>query len=46
MTVAARDVEDWMVKTSDAMYGGYSARVALEELPKEQADKYRAMFRD
>lgn len=46
MTVAANEVEDWMVRTSDVMYGGYTARVALEEMPKEEADKYRSMFRD
>ncbi len=26
MTVASNDVEDWMVRTSDQIYGGYTAR--------------------
>lgn len=46
VTVADADVEDWMVRSDDAIYGGYTARVALESLPKEQAEKYRVMFRD
>jgi uncharacterized protein YegJ (DUF2314 family) len=46
MTVASADVEDWMVRTSDAIYGGYSARHQLKDLPKQQADKLALMFRD
>ncbi|MBX3567303.1 MAG: DUF2314 domain-containing protein [Rhizobiaceae bacterium] len=46
MTVAEADIEDWMIRSDDAIYGGYTARAALKDLPKEQADKYRALFRD
>ena len=46
MTVATADVEDWMVRTADAIYGGYTARYQLKDLPKHQAEKLAAMFRD
>ena len=46
MSVAEADVEDWMIKSGTEIYGGYTARVALNDMPKEQADKYRVMFRD
>lgn len=46
MTVASADVEDWMVRTSDAIYGGYTARYQLKDLPKQQAEKLALMFRD
>jgi uncharacterized protein YegJ (DUF2314 family) len=46
MSVASADVEDWMVRTSDAIYGGYSARYQIKDLPKEQAERVAAMFRD
>lgn len=46
MTVAMRDVEDWMINTGSEIYGGYTARVGLEQMPKAQQDKLRPMFRD
>jgi uncharacterized protein YegJ (DUF2314 family) len=46
MTVPIADVEDWMVRTSDAIYGGYTTRYALKDLPKAQAEKLAAMFKD
>ncbi|MFO1110897.1 MAG: DUF2314 domain-containing protein [Bradyrhizobium sp.] len=46
MTVASANVEDWMVRTSDAIYGGYTARYQLKYLPKQQAEKLALMFRD
>ena len=46
MTVASADVEDWMVRTSDAIYGGYTTRYALKDMPKPQAEKLAIMFRD
>jgi uncharacterized protein YegJ (DUF2314 family) len=46
MEVAKADVEDWMINTGSEIYGGYTARVALADMPKEEADKYRPMFRD
>ena len=46
MKVAKADVEDWMINTGELMYGGYTVRAMLKDMPKEDADKYRAMFRD
>ncbi|WP_155905189.1 DUF2314 domain-containing protein [Methylopila sp. M107] len=46
MTVPASVVEDWMVKNGSEIYGGYTARVAIADMPKDQQTKYRAMFRD
>ena len=46
MKVAKADVEDWMINTGELMYGGYTVRAMLKDMPKDQADKYRAMFRD
>jgi uncharacterized protein YegJ (DUF2314 family) len=46
MTVASADVEDWMVRTSDVIYGGYSTRYALKDIPKPQAELMVRMFRD
>jgi uncharacterized protein YegJ (DUF2314 family) len=44
--VAEADVEDWMINGGKVIYGGYTARAILKDMPKEQADKYRLMFRD
>lgn len=46
MEVASADVEDWMINTGELMYGGYTVRAMLKDMPKEEADKYRPMFRD
>jgi uncharacterized protein YegJ (DUF2314 family) len=46
MTVASGDVEDWMVRTSDAIYGGYTARYQIKDLPKPQPERLASMFRD
>ena len=46
MTVDMADVEDWMVRTADAIYGGYTARYQLKDLPTQQAERLAAMFRD
>ena len=46
MGVAEADVEDWMINTGELMYGGYTVRTMLKDMPKEEADKYRPMFRD
>src|SRR5262245_59143271 len=46
MTIASHDVEDWMVRTSDAIYGGYTARYQIKDLPKPQAERLASMFRD
>ena len=44
--VAEADVEDWMVNGPEGIYGGYTARVMLKDMPKEQADALRAKFKD
>ena len=46
ISVAEADVEDWMVRTSSEMYGGYTVRAMLKDIPQKDADKYRKMFRD
>jgi uncharacterized protein YegJ (DUF2314 family) len=46
MTVPIADVEDWMVRTSDQIYGGYTARYAIKDMPKAQQEKLAGMFRD
>jgi uncharacterized protein YegJ (DUF2314 family) len=46
MEVAEADVEDWMVNTGTEMYGGYTVRAILADMPEEEAAKYKAMFRD
>ena len=46
MTVAKGDVEDWMVRTKNEIFGGYTARYQLKDLPKQQAAQLAAMFRD
>lgn len=45
-TLKREDVEDWMINTSDARYGGYTVRAMLDDMPKKQADALRAEFRD
>ena len=46
MTVPTSQVEDWMVRNGAEIYGGYTARVAFAQMPKDQQAKYNAMFRD
>ena len=46
MKVAAADVEDWMVNDGGEIYGGYTARVAISQMPREQQAKYKHMFKD
>jgi uncharacterized protein YegJ (DUF2314 family) len=46
MEVAEADVEDWMVNDGSTIYGGYTARVALKDMPKEDAARYQLMFQD
>ena len=46
MTVARADVEDWMVRTDGVIYGGYTTRYALKDIPKPQAELMARMFRD
>lgn len=46
MSVAAEQVEDWMVMSGDVIYGGYTTRVALADFPEEQAKVIAKRFRD
>src|SRR5262245_39042071 len=41
MEVAEADVEDWMINDGQTIYGGYTARVALQDMPKEEAERYK-----
>lgn len=46
MNVPKSDVEDWMVRDGNSIWGAYSARVALADMPKADADRMRVMFKD
>jgi uncharacterized protein YegJ (DUF2314 family) len=46
MTVTEADVEDWMIKNGKVIYGGYTTRQALADMPKEQVAKYGFTFKD
>jgi uncharacterized protein YegJ (DUF2314 family) len=46
MTVPKSDVEDWMVRDGDAIWGAYTARVMLASMPKDEAKALQAMLRD
>ncbi|MER8432109.1 DUF2314 domain-containing protein [Mesorhizobium caraganae] len=46
MTVTEADVEDWMIKNGKVIYGGYTTRQALADMPKEQVAKYGLTFKD
>jgi uncharacterized protein YegJ (DUF2314 family) len=46
MSVASGQVEDWMVMNGDVIFGGYTARVALADVPEEQAKALAKRFRD
>jgi uncharacterized protein YegJ (DUF2314 family) len=36
----------WMIKNGKTIYGGYTARQAFADMPKEQAAKYGFTFKD
>lgn len=44
--VARDDIEDWMINTGDARYGGYSVRAMLDDMPAEMAAELRRQLRD
>lgn len=46
VTVPRDQISDWMVKTSSEIYGGYTMRVLLSDLPEDQAAALQAMLRD
>ncbi|TGV29846.1 DUF2314 domain-containing protein, partial [Mesorhizobium sp. M8A.F.Ca.ET.142.01.1.1] len=45
-TVAEADVEDWMIRNGGDVYGGYTVRQALADMPKEKAAQYGITFKD
>ncbi|MES0128035.1 DUF2314 domain-containing protein [Mesorhizobium sp. M0029] len=46
MTVTEADVEDWMIKNGKVIYGGYTTRQTLADMPKEQVARYGLTFKD
>lgn len=46
MTVPRDHVEDWMIMHSGLIYGGYSARYMIKDLPADQRALYEDKFRD
>lgn len=46
VTVPQDRISDWMVKTDREIYGGYTMRALLDELPEDQAAALQAMLRD
>lgn len=46
LTVPAAQVEDWSVTDRDVILGGYTARVAIADLPEDKAQTLAKRFRD
>lgn len=46
LTIPAAQVEDWSVTDRDVIYGGYTARVALADMPEERARAFAKRFQD
>lgn len=46
MEVAEADIEDWMIRDGAKIYGGYTARAAMADMPKEEVEKYGFTFFD
>lgn len=46
MTVPASEIGDWSVTDRDVIYGGYTARVALADMPEDRAKAFARRFRD
>ena len=46
LSVKVAQVEDWMVRASDGIYGGYTVRAMLKDMPADQAKAIAAMLRD
>lgn len=45
-TVKKDEITDWMYLNGNKMYGNYTMRPLLNSMPKEEADKFRAMLGD
>jgi uncharacterized protein YegJ (DUF2314 family) len=35
------DISDWTIATADGVYGGYTTRVMIEDMPPTEAERYR-----
>ncbi len=46
MEISRGEIEDWMVQTNTALYGGYTARYAMKDMPKDEAEQFAKMFKD
>ncbi len=46
MTVAQDDVEDWMIRDGRDIYGGYTVRAILADMPSDKAQAYGIAFHD
>jgi len=44
--LAVDEVEDWMINTGEARFGGYTIRAMLGDMPPAQAEELRRQFRD
>ncbi len=45
-TVSGGDISDWMIERDGAIYGGYTLRARLDEMPDEEAASLRAKLRE
>jgi uncharacterized protein YegJ (DUF2314 family) len=44
--LAMDDIEDWMINTGEARFGGYTIRAMLGDMPAAQAEELKGQFRD
>lgn len=44
--LARDEIEDWMINTGEARYGGYTIRAMLDDMPEAQAEALRRQLRD
>lgn len=44
--IAQDEIEDWMINTGAARFGGYTVRAMLDEMPAAQAAELRRQLRD
>jgi uncharacterized protein YegJ (DUF2314 family) len=45
-TVSGGDISGWMIERDGAIYGGYTVRAMLDDMPREQAAALRARLRE
>ncbi|UUP18969.1 DUF2314 domain-containing protein [Nitratireductor thuwali] len=44
--LSSDEIEDWMINTGEARFGGYTVRAMLGDMPAAQAEELRRQFRD